>query len=628
MTRPFLTSYEMFGGAGADAQTASNQALMSSFKVGQSLGSAVKAGIDEKKAAERNDQMGTIAKELFVSAPQDMDVPGAPKANVPAVQVQSTAPASSAPAPAPSTIPAAQTPAMPAAAPVMPSAQPPQPPIAQQPVAAPGQMSAPQQAAPVVLPQVPAPVAMNTTAQPAVSPPTQAQPAPQVSDVDAVRNRILTSPAIGGKTNPYSTEVYEARKAKLTSLVQSGKVKAEYAQEYLGQMDAAREKALSRAVEFEKKVAEIAEKDTTTREKAVAIKAEQRKLEDNNYNDVYQIFKTGDVSGARAAALERGIAFDPTNPQAIKVVEDRAKRSSDYRASAEEARKASAEERAVSKDQREAAKEDRIDWKRDETTALSVGVDPKTGKITYKDDAGNVYSSAEVRAMTTAQKASIARAGRAVVGGGASAPSEPGKISGLKRDSQGNVTLDPGVAKDVGASSAVAESATKALRDIENFEKTDTIKNASSSAPGRMLSSVQSALGIEGERRKADDRFKSFIAQISPLVNGDNPMLKGGVNLFEAKQALAAISDPTSSDAVKAENVARLKSIMQQNINRHDEMVSRFDEETQKYLGARGKGEKTVAPSSSRAGQKGWRLMVDKNGNKAYVGPNGEVEEL
>src|SRR6185369_3477504 len=32
--------------------------------------------------------------------------------------------------------------------------------------------------------------------------------------------------------------------------------------------------------------------------------------------------------------------------------------------------------------------------------------------------------------------------------------------------------------------------------------------------------------------------------------------------------------------------------------------------------------------TDKKTNDKGWPLMVDKSGNKAYVGPNGEVEEV
>ena len=159
------------------------------------------------------------------------------------------------------------------------------------------------------------------------------QPAP--NDQSTLR----TQPVIGNTINTLSDSVYQQRMSTIQSMIDNGEIPAWAGQNAIAGITSARESALTKAVELQKKLSDIESSDATAAEKrSVAAKAVLQSR-NNSWNEVNQLFKSGDIAGATQHAKEMGLAFDPSSPKDVMLMQQRAAGSEDAKAAREEARK-------------------------------------------------------------------------------------------------------------------------------------------------------------------------------------------------------------------------------------------------------------------------------------------------
>jgi hypothetical protein len=322
------------------------------------------------------------------------------------------------------------------------------------------------------------------------------------------------------------------------------------------------------------------------------IKAEERGLLDNTWNDVYQMFKSGDVSAARAAATERGLAFDPANPKSIAEMEMRAKRSPDYKAAQEEARKAAKEGREVSEEDRK-----RLGVGTGKDVPAGVREVVSDGQVYFVDANGKKLTQEQINAMN--ERKARAGASTTVIGGGSSGKAPvAGEISAILRDKLGNEKLDPQVAKSLQASQNAAKNAGSILREIPDIEK--ILPATSQSGVGAAIGRAQTFVGV-GDIGAANKKMEQFANRALGVL--DSPLMKGAPSEADARRALSQINDPEAPLDVKQAAVASLKASMEEAIRFHSDSVGQYDAKTRERLkgvGVQGPAEPTKpAPTTA-----------------------------
>ena len=175
-------------------------------------------------------------------------------------------------------------------------------------------------------------------------------------------------------------------------------------------------------------------------------------------------------------------------------------------------------------------------------------------------------------------------------------------------------------------------------------------KEATKHDQKRIADLHQSATSRQGSLKNAQ-RFRQLIADgklatgsadkwagMIPGVWTENQQLNEEFNAFAetaARQALKAAGETRPTDA----DVKGMKEAMfgvgrdeQTNLNLLDDYIGMMQKDENEYRSARGL---EPLPMPGAAGgdlppqnAQGWQLMTDKNGNRAYVGPNGEIEEV
>ena len=156
---------------------------------------------------------------------------------------------------------------------------------------------------------------------------------------------VRATPVVQGSPNLLSDEVFNTRTKIVQDLAANGKIRPQTAEAYITNMTAVRDKRLSDFVAMQSKIAEVEEKQISTKEKQIQIAAKARDIVDNASNEVYQALKSGDLASAKQIAGEHQLPINFDDPKAITQLEARAKRSSDFKAAQEEGRKAAKDER-------------------------------------------------------------------------------------------------------------------------------------------------------------------------------------------------------------------------------------------------------------------------------------------
>lgn len=231
-------------------------------------------------------------------------------------------------------------------------------------------------------------------------------------------------------------------------------------------------------------------------------------------------------------------------------------------------------------------------------------------RVRREDQAFRAGESAKDRASRL-QAAQVKAAGSGA-GGGPIAPAEPGKISGLKKDKQGNISLSPDLQKALGPLAASYEQAARGLTEIENI--IPQIDKASASGIGSAVSGAQRYLGIETDRRKADEALTRFATAMLPTM--DSPLMKGAPSEGDARRALATINDPQSTSSQKTLAVNALKTALNESVSRYTSSMDQFDAPTKQRLAAAG----IQAPPSATS------KMKDKSGRVFNI-PRDKVKE-
>lgn len=425
-----------------------------------------------------------------------------------------------------------------------------------------------------------------------VAPAAQAQPQ-RAAAVQAFRSQ----PQVAGVPNRTAYENTAKDFELVKQLVDSGKIRPATAEAYLTQVEAAREKSAERAIELRGKIAEIEQKETTTRQKRVEVAAEIRKVEDNEANDIYTALQKGGPEAARVIAEEKGLAFDPNDAKQVATIEARAKRSEDYK----EQRKAERE-----------SQKDVADVEEAERKRLGVGtgrdVPPgvrevvEGGQVVYRDADGNKLSGAQVQAMAL-QKA---RAGATQVSGGGRATSmpasaEPGAISAIKRDKYGNVSVDPTVVKQLKPLTTAANNADQTLKLLDDIEKSGMVDAASASGVGSLISKGQRAVGLNTERRRADEALQRFANSALGII--ESPLMKGTPSEADARRALSVINDPESTVETKRAALAALRTALNEAKAIYQDAISQYDEPTRQRLKGLGLDVDVNSQQRASAGQ-------------------------
>jgi hypothetical protein len=328
------------------------------------------------------------------------------------------------------------------------------------------------------------------------------------------------------------------------------------------------------------------------------IKAEERGLLDNTWNDVYQMFKSGDVSAARAAATERGLAFDPANPKSISEMEMRAKRSPDYKAAQEEARKAAKEGREVSEEDRKAAEARRKELGVGTGKDVPAGVREvvSDGQVYFVDANGKKLTQEQINAMN--ERKARAGAPTTVIGGasGSKPVGQPGTVNGLDPKT-GAATKD--VTAGLGRTRPLAEKAANAFPLLEDIAKVLESGNVPESRVGSAVADVAGMLpgGMQPEFARNAQRLESSASALLGLI--DDPRLKCNPVVSEARDVKRIIADPTISLEDKKARLATLRARLEAAVTEHNEAVDQYTPATQQRLKALGLG--TV--NSERAGR-------------------------
>jgi hypothetical protein len=198
-------------------------------------------------------------------------------------------------------------------------------------------------------------------------------------------------------------------------------------------------------------------------------------------------------------------------------------------------------------------------------------------------------------------------------GGDASQP-----VSGIKVDRQGNRLLDPIVARQLSASQKAVGNADTAVSQIDELIR-DVLPKASQSGAGSVVGSVQQFVGT-GDIGAANKRLENFANFALGII--ESPLMKGAPSERDATRALSVINDPSAPLDVKTKALENLKSMLQEELDRHDQAISLYDDETQKKLRAIGVGQSVKRDSSAKPA-----VTVEKAAVDAFAKANGMTYE-
>lgn len=414
---------------------------------------------------------------------------------------------------------------------------------------------------------------------------------PQVTAPIEDRQSFLRgTPEINGIANPLSDQTTAQRLQAVHQLYKDGKIRGSTATQFIDTIVSQRDKQIDRALDLQSKFQEIQNSDFTADEKRMKIAAAVRGADDNKYFEVYQTLRTQGPEQAKVTAQVLGLPADIIASDNIKMIETRARRSSDFR----EAQKAAAEAKKADIEERKAAVLEtraETDAKRAETR------DAEAQRRLEQND--RRLDLAERRAQAVEARVTARGSNRVATG-----QNDDGSVSGIKIDKQGNRTLDPIVAKNLVASNRAAQNGQQIIRQIDDLEKTKVIERSPESIFGRAGAVTQEALGVSGSLRNARDQFEQF--KNGALAAVDSPLMKGAPSEADARRALSALGDERASVETKKRAVRELRAAIEEAIQSHREAVNMYDDETRKRL--RGLGVKSE--SAPKANSSGWTVEV------------------
>lgn len=272
------------------------------------------------------------------------------------------------------------------------AANPPAPAAPQSPAAPVAQAAAPTQ------PQAPAAPSAQTSASALVAP----QGAPAAKTPAEQLGLIRGTAIINGRVNPLSDSVNDSRIKAWEKLAAAGKVPPSFAAAQIEGINAGRAKQLKESLDLVEQVSKINDSDMTAREKELKIAVAIRGKQDDGFYAAYKVLQeTGNPALATQAAKNNGALLDDgtppdfSNPAHISEAKRRAVRSADYRTEQDESRKA------------EEASTKRV---MGSNTNLPSGYRQTVvdGKVVTYDSDGNIVGQSAVTAADQAQRKSSA----------------------------------------------------------------------------------------------------------------------------------------------------------------------------------------------------------------------------
>lgn len=172
---------------------------------------------------------------------------------------------------------------------------------------------------------------------------------------------------------------------------------------------------------------------------------------------------------------------------------------------------------------------------------------------------------------------------------------EPGQVSALVRDAQGNIKVDPQVAKTLLTTQKAASDGSKLVREINQLTRERVLENSSQSGIGAAIASAQGMIGM-GETWAANKRLEQFANAYLGFI--DSPLMKGAPSEADARRALSVLNDPKAPLEVKKEAFRNLGQIANDQIAAHNNAVGMYDEASRQRF--RGLG---VVPIDSNPGR-------------------------
>ena len=216
-------------------------------------------------------------------------------------------------------------------------------------------------------------------------------------------------------------------------------------------------------------------------------------------------------------------------------------------------------------------------------------------------------------------------------------PNEAPKINALVTDRSGNIRIAPDAQKQLAASRLAAEKAANALPIIDKVQRILETGNVPESRLGALGASAGGLLpsGMQPDFARNAQNLEDAASALIGLL--DDPRLKGNPVVSEAQAVMRIINNPTIPLADKIERVQTLTARFQAELADHNDAVAQYDDASRQRLSAlgldavdpgradpaRGVRQGALPATNSR----GWRLMTDANGNRAYVSPDGKQFE-
>jgi len=177
-----------------------------------------------------------------------------------------------------------------------------------------------------------------------------------------------------------------------------------------------------------------------------------------------------------------------------------------------------------------------------------------------------------------------------------------GKISGLRKDKDGDVYLDAGVQKNLSKTAEAADWGVKAMRAVEDLENAVKNPNLPASTSGELFSRSGGLLGgsLKPEATKALEQLEAARNALGGQL--EDKRLKGNPSNMEGEKVLQVISVPSQTMENKVMALERLKASIKQDVARHNASLEQFDDDTQRHIKGHGIGRldfdapKTYAP--------------------------------
>ena len=162
----------------------------------------------------------------------------------------------------------------------------------------------------------------------------------------------------------------------------------------------------------------------------------------------------------------------------------------------------------------------------------------------------------------------------------------------------------------------VKQSDANAVIDLAN-EAFDVLPKAHGSGVGTVLGGAANIFGIPSDQNKADAQLKVLAGGlVSKMPKMSGPQSDRDVLLY--REMAGQVGDSTIPISTR---VAALEMVRKLNEKYSSGISSPFGAAPQKP-------EPTVQSSTPPTNSNGWVLHVDAKGNKAYVGPNGQIQEV